>query len=44
MQNFPTVLGINSYNCLPVQELKLNNYSIVPIRYTDIQEIRCWNI
>ena len=33
---------MNSYNCLPVQELKLNNYSIVPIRYIDIQEIRRW--
>ncbi len=33
---------MNSYNCLPIQELKLNNYSIVPIRYIDIQEIRRW--
>jgi len=36
------VLIMNSYNCLPIQELKLNNYSIVPIRYIDIQEIRRW--
>ena len=33
---------MNSYNCLPIQELKLNNYSITPIRYIDIQEIRRW--
>jgi len=33
---------MNSYNCLPIQELKLNNYSIAPIRYIDIQEIRRW--
>jgi hypothetical protein len=33
---------MNSYNCLSIQELKLNNYSIVPIRYIDIQKIRCW--
>lgn len=33
---------MNSYNCLPIQELKFNNYSITPIRYIDIQEIRRW--
>ena len=33
---------MNSYNCLPIQELKLSNYSIAPIRYIDIQEIRRW--
>jgi len=33
---------MNSYNCLPIQKLELNNYSIVTIRYTDIQEIRRW--
>jgi len=33
---------MNSYNCIPIQKLELNDYSIVPIRYTDIQEIRKW--
>ena len=33
---------MNSYNCIPIQKLELNDYSIVPIRYIDIQEIRRW--
>ena len=33
---------MNSYKCLHIQKLTLNNYSIIPIRYIDIQNIRKW--
>ena len=33
---------MNSYKCLPIQKLELNDYSIIPIRYMDIQKIRKW--